>query len=168
MQMRIIGYILIIVCPAACGWLMSMRVREELRRLEGIIELIRHIKYEICRRFCPQEEIFERFENTALTKCGFVEILKKSRVEGEKSALTSALDTYGKLFPADAACERAVRDFAESLGKVSFAVQSERCDFYILHLEHICSQKHARAGADIKLCRSMGALVGVVTALLLL
>jgi len=168
MEFRILGYILIALCPAAAGWLMSLSVNEEVRRLEGIIELISFIKYEICERMSTQQEAFSRFEHPALSKCGFISVLRSSRVEGNKSVLTSALESYGKLFLSFDECERIVRDFAESLGKLPKSVQAQKCDGVYKRLSEMYERKREKTAVEAKLYRSMGTLAGAFAVLLLL
>ena len=167
MQAKILGYILIALAPALCGRLMSQGISEEIKRLEGIIELIRHIKYEICVRMSAQEEIFARFENEALRKCGFLEVLQSCRVDGEKSVLASAMEMCPHFLKSDAMCRRLICDFAETLGTLERRVQEEKCDFYISRLTEIYNEKKEKSAAEIKLCRSMGALAGVAAVLIL-
>ena len=167
MQLKILGYILIALCPAVCGRLMSRGIIEEIKRLEGIIELIRHIKYEICVRMSMQEDIFAQFENESLRKCGFLDALHTCRIDGEKSVLFSAMEMCPHFLKSDAACRRLICDFAETLGTLERGIQEEKCDFYISRLSEIYSEKKEKSVAEIKLCRSMGALAGVCAVLIL-
>lgn len=168
MEIRIIGYILIALCPAAWGWVISLGLKEELERLEGMIELVERVKYGICERMCTQEELFVGFENSALSKCGFAGELARSRVEGEKSALMCALERFGTLFPTLTECERIIYDFADSLGKLHRSAQAQRCDAVKNRLEEIYVRAREKCAVKMKLYRSMGTLMGVTAVLLLL
>ena len=148
--------------------MMGQRMNENLNRLEGIIRLLEHIKYEIGELMTPQNEIFIRFGNEALEKCGFLEILKKCRADGEGSLLEKALDVYGKPFLDDQRCDMMLRDFASSLGKLSREAQVERCTAYITRFGEIYAAKNGKTAGDVKLCRSMGILIGAASVIILL
>ncbi len=167
MQLKILGYILVALCPAVCGRLMAHGISEEMKGLEGMIELMRHIKYEICVRMSMQEEVFAHFENESLRKCGFLEALHTCRIDGEKSVLYSAMEMCPNFLKSDRVCRRLICDFAETLGTLERGVQEEKCDFYISRLTEIYNEKKEKSVAEIKLCRSMGALAGVCAVLIL-
>ncbi|MBQ9940690.1 MAG: stage III sporulation protein AB [Clostridia bacterium] len=164
----VLGYTLVFLCPSALGYIAAFRTKEQVLKLDGIISMIEHIRYEIGERMTPQNMIFERFENRALSRCGFLDILKKSRSDGENSSLKCALVSYGKLFPEDAKCEMLINDFSLTLGTLSRQEQQNRCTEYIERLRHIYTEKSGKISADTKLYRSLGLLLGTVSVLLLL
>lgn len=147
---------------------MSAKMKNQLKCLDGTIQLIRHAKYRICHQMCPQNEVFKDFENEALEKCGFLDILKNSHVVNEKSVLSCALESYGSLFDTLPECHKLIKDFADTLGSVSSQVQEEKCDFYISCLNEIYTKQSKVASDNSKLYRSMGLLVGITVAILLL
>ena len=165
---RFLGYAIIFMCPAAAGIIMGRRTEETVKRLESIILLIEHIKYEIGERMTPQNELFARFENKTLEKCGFLEVLKKCRADGERSVLETALDMYGELFPGNDRCNMLLRDFSASLGKIPHTLQTERCTNYSERFGAIYTEISKKAVSEAKLYRSMGILCGVAAVLVLL
>lgn len=168
LSLRLLGYAVIFLCPAVVGIFIGKRTEETVQRLEGVILLIEHIKYEIGERMTPQNELFVRFGNSALERCGFLETLKKCRSDGEKSALANALEMYGDLFFDDKRCNMMLSDFAESLGKLPCGVQMARCESYLERFGSIYAEKSVKAQSDIKLCRSMGILCGAAAVLMVL
>ena len=164
---RLLGYAVIFLCPAAVGMLMGRRAESETRKLEAVILMIEHIRYEIGERMTPQNELFKRFENTALEKCGFLGVLKKCRADGEKSVLSKALEIYGDLFT-EKRCNMMLEDFSESLGRLSQSAQLERCGRYCERFNSEYIEKSAKIQSEKKLCRSMGILCGAAAVLILL
>lgn len=164
---RLVGYAVIFLCPAAAGMLMGKRAEEQVRRLESVILMIQHIRYEIEERMTPHNGLFERFENKTLERCGFLGILKKCRADGEKSVLSKAIEIYGDLFLYES-CNTMLCDFAESLGKLSQSAQLERCDSYRERFNSVYAEKSEKLQGEKKLCRSMGILCGAAAVLILL
>ena len=167
MSARLLGYTVIFLCPAAAGMVMAKHAEEEARRLEAVILMIDHIKYEIGEYMTPQNELFARFENRALEACGFLGILKKCRSDGEKSVLSKALEVYGDLL-CEKRCNMLLADFSESLGKLSRSAQLERCDSYREKFNSVYAEKSTKLQGEKKLCRSMGILCGTAAVLMLL
>ena len=165
MQILLVGYMLIILCPAAAGFLLSHTVKERLKRVEGAIELVRHCRYKVCDRLCPQNEIFMDFDNSALERCGFVTLLRSLDVSGGPilyRALKSCPDIWDKK------TYTVLNDFARTLGNLNGRSQAESCDHCISALCLIYEKMNSTSEADMKLYRSMGMLTGVMTALLLI
>lgn len=138
-----------------------------MARVEGLISLVEYVKYEISCRMSAQEDIFARFENAALEKCGFLPLLRSCRVEDEKSALFSALEKHGNL-TSFSEILRVISDFAETLGTLPRAAQEESCDVCARRLGELYAAEKQKAVGQIKLCRSMGVLVGFTAVLLFL
>lgn len=147
---------------------MGRRSQEEVRRLEAVIRLIEHIKYEIGERMTPHNELFVRFESNVLERCGFLDALRKCRFDGEGSALSGALRIYGDLFFEDKGCNMMLEDFSESLGMLSRTAQLERCDGLIERFNSVYKEKSAKIQSETRLCRSMGILCGVAAVLTVL
>ncbi len=168
MEIKLIGYLLLLLCPTAAGFMLSRDTGEELARLEGAIRMAEHIKYEINRRMSTQEEIFARFDNESLEKCGFLPFARACRVENEKSVLTAALEHCGKLLPSFPSAEQALRDFGETLGTLPRAAQEQSCDACISRLSELYAAEKEKSIGKIKLYRSMGMLIGFAAVLLFL
>ena len=70
--------ITIFFCTAQFGVRLAANEREGLRRLEGILDLICHIKREIEYYSIPLSEIYKSFGCRELENCGFLSLLRET------------------------------------------------------------------------------------------
>ena len=75
-MLRMIGAIMILAASAGVGYCFSAAEGGRVRQIEGFLLLLRHIRNGIVTYASPVEEIYNRFENTALETCGFLPALR--------------------------------------------------------------------------------------------
>lgn len=159
--MKILGLILIFAAPSTLGFLMSAKVKEELDQIGAFIDLIGYIKYEISLFLTKQDEIFEKFSNDTLEKCGFLEKLRSSPLDGEHSMLYRALCERDDTLLLDEETLKILKGFAENFGRLALDEQVEKCDTYIKILREIYNSKKADVISKVKLYRNVGLISGM-------
>lgn len=164
--MRVIGLIMVFAGCSAAGFVKSYEFINSQNELYAFIQLIRFIKREVALFLTRQQEIFERFENVILEKNGFLKTLREQDINDEKSPLYHTLILYeGKLKFNREAIET-IMEFSESFGRLSREEQEEKCSLTLEILEEIYNKEKENNTSRIKLCRSVGSIIGAAMVLL--
>ena len=166
--MKIIGIIPVAAAPFCAGLVLSLSAVNSPRELEGFISLVAFYRYRMNSYLSRQAEIFAQFENEALEKCGFLAALRNTELSGEQSILSSALEKHGRLLSIDRTSMECLREFADSLGKLGLAEQTERCRFCEEELKRAAAACRTQAMQKSKLYRTLGAAAGLFFAILLI
>mgnify|MGYP001015495218 FL=1 len=166
--MKLLGLLLVSLCPVYIGISFSLNAKKELLELEGFIALIRHIRYRISFSLAKQGEIFSSFSIPALERNGFFPLLRSLPAGGGDSMLTRALQAGNSFLSIDKETGKTLLSFGESLGKVSLDKQIADCDACLSRLEDIAAEKRKALPAKQKLCRSLGILIGGCALLILI
>ena len=163
--------ITIFFCTAQFGVRLAANEREGLRRLEGLLELICHIKREIEYYSIPLSEIYQSFSCKELDDCGFLSLLKKTADDGEsddKTAFCRVLELSGKQIPMSDSLYSAVYEFGVSLGRCVAEDQIRRCDAVIECIEAECKKLREELPKRAKLQTTLSLSTGMMLVILLL
>ncbi len=163
--------ITIFFCTAQFGVRLAANEREGLRRLEGILDLVCHIKREIEYYSVPLSEIYKSFSCRELEECGFLPLLKKTSDDGEsddKTAFCLALELMGKQIPMSESLYSAVYEFGASLGRCVAEDQIRRCDAVIECIEAECGKVREELPRRAKLQTALSLSTGMMLVILLL
>lgn len=154
--------VLLIVGSILCGgFCYASAIKQEVRRMEGLLHLARQIRTRIAYFRQPLSAIYADFSDEALDRCGFTEALRKGDF---MLALLEKKDALG-LRPAliDLAIE-----FAGELGKSGTEDQTRHCDRCIAEMEKALSALKAEGPDRIRLIRALSLCFAAMAALLLI
>ena len=163
--------ITIFFCTAQFGVRLAANEREGLRRLEGILDLICHIKREIEYYSIPLSEIYKSFGCRELENCGFLSLLRETADDGEsddKTAFCQVLELTRKQIPMSDLLYSAVYEFGASLGRCVAEDQIRRCDAVIECIEAECKKKREELPKRAKLQTTLSLSTGMMLVILLL
>ena len=162
--MKILGLILIFASSTAQGFIRASAHTDALKRLRGLIDLLYFIKREISSYLTPQGEIFEKFRNRDLEKCGFLEALRGA---DSLNPLYQALGSRGDTLLIKREAFDTLLSFSKELGCFSPEEECARCDRAIAELEDILKIQKEETAEKTRLCRTVGAMVGMGAVLML-
>jgi hypothetical protein len=144
--MRLLGALLFIAALFAAAAHLSRAERRRLCEAEGLYLLLLHIKTEISERALPLGEIYAAFENEALSRSGFLSVLK---TEGLAAALASPCLS---LPPEDT---HALSLFAASAGKRFWEEELAACERELLRCEEVLEAYKREAPRRVKIKRTL-------------
>ncbi len=156
--MKTAGLILIFFAPSLIGFMKAESYVEENNILHSFITLISFIKREVSSYLTPQREIYCKFYDKHLDKCGFLEELKNSF--SDTPLLSALLLTKERLNLRDEPYEL-IYEFATLFGTLSEREEMERCDKLISELEEIYKRNKEENREKIRLCRTVGCMTGI-------
>ncbi len=166
--MKYFGLILVFISCSGVGIVKSFEYTKARDELYAFILFLRFIKREVSFFLTRQRDIFVRFENKTLEKLGFLKALRERDIDDEKSPFYHVLcDFEGRLSIGDEA-KTLLFEFAEGFGRISPDEQSEKCTAVINALEEIYKKAKEETASGIKLCRTVGCVVGALAVLLLM
>jgi len=165
--MKIFGLILVIAGPTFLGFKEAETVNDTLLYTEGFLKLIRHIKYEISTFLTKQKDIFSSFNDVALEKCGFLNVLKNTEVTGEESILYKVIAEYKDNLNLSPKTEKLLIEFSKTLGYTSMEEQIKSCDFYYIKLEEEYKELEVQVKKKVKLYRTLGFVFGLAVAIVI-
>ena len=165
--MKGFGLILVVLCGAGTGWLAAMRVRQERLVLERLCQMLREFAVQMEFRASTVQEIFAQIsEQTAYAIFSFpAEVLDGLRQGMQLSAAWRAGMSADRVIPA-AVCEMLL-PLGEALGTTDLIGQMQTLEQYRRQLEQYTAERAARTASLQRLYLSMGALGGMMAAVLL-
>ena len=141
------------------GFSVSAVYRKRTEQIEGFRDLIGFTGGQIEGYLTPTHEIFAMFRNKALEKSGFLDALRRYGWSG-------ARDKYrGKLFLSEKELD-ALDVFFLQLGKCDTDSAVKHCIYYGKMFDDLAAEARADLPAKLKLCRSLGLVIGVMLAVL--
>ena len=164
--MKIIGLIVIFFSCTAIGFIKSKEYKERDIELHEFINLLYFIKREISSYLTPQKEIFEKIHSPYFEKNGLLERIRESSSADNEAPFYKALCVYDFQTP-DKEAQEILKVFARELGRLPAAEECEHCDRAIRELEKLYEKKKEETSQKIRLCQSIGSMIGIVVALLL-
>ena len=160
-MLRLAGALCISGAAMAAGMSAAGMLRARVIQLEAFAALISHIASQVESFRAPLDAIFAEYESAVLAKCGFLAAL---RAHGGSEALRiSAARLY--LTRAETA-ERA--RFFGGLGRHGAAEEARHIAYYEARIGAMAQTARSEFAARARLCRALGALAGVMLAVLLL
>lgn len=156
--MKIAGLIFILLAPSLIGFMKAEDYIEENNILRSFITLISFIKREISSYLTPQREIYTKFYDKHLYKCGFLDELKNSTSD---TPLLSALSLTKERLNLRAEPYELIYEFASLFGTLSEKEEMDRCDKLVSELEEIYKKNKEENREKIRLCRTVGCMTGI-------
>lgn len=165
--MKIAGMLCIIISTTLLGFMKAGGYRKKEQILHSFIEMIYFIKREISSYLTPQNEIYQKFTDVILEKNGFMSLLNKAVENGNEAPLLCALEEAGETLNLDKQSWDILIRFARDLGTLSTQDECERCNRAISELDYIYKHCKEESKDKIRLCKSVGGIIGLATVLLL-
>lgn len=160
-MIRLLGIGLIAVILAGTGFCYGKATREEIRRWEGFLKLVRLIRSRISCFRQPLAVIYADFSDEALDACGFTEELKKGSFS---QALAKTKDTLGLRTELIAI----LSDFGGELGKSHADDQIQHCNRCLHQMEEALAMLETERPEKTRLVRTLSFAVAAMATLLLL
>ena len=164
--MKAVGLIMIFLSAVSVGFIKGNGYKDTEREIGAFIDLLYFIRHEISSYLTPQGKIYEKLRNPILEERGFLDLLRRFSEEGAEQPLLSAVEECRALRCGDEAAS-VIKEFSETLGRLSVKEQCHRCDRAISALEDIHKRKKVEALEKTRLCRSVGCMIGLGLVLLL-
>lgn len=138
-----------VLCLSAYLALCGGRVfHERLLQMDGLLQLLRHIRERIACFRTPKGEILESFQNPALARAGFLRAL-------EGGDLAAALSASEQRLYLDEGERAILSEFAAGLGTGFAEEELARCDLAIARLEQAIALRREALPRTAKLYRTM-------------
>jgi len=157
---------MVFISCTVSGFIKSYEYSNGEKELYSFISFIRYIKREVTLYLTRQQDIFAGFEDDFLEKTGFLPRLRNSCITDEKSPLYHVFCEFEEKFHIKSDGKRAIKEFAETFGRVSVKEQEEKCNLTVALLEEIYRREKEENSSRIKLCRYVGGMVGAGLVLL--
>ena len=165
--MKIVGMLMIMFSATATGFIRAEKYKTEEDEFKGFIELIKFIKHEISQNLTLQKDIYQKFENEALNKNGFIEILRYFSQNNYPSPLYIALKEYSSELKVNVEAVAPIIEYSEKFGSFSIEEEVARANALIEDLEEIYKSNKDDISNKKRLCRTVGCMVGIGLLLLL-
>lgn len=140
---------------------MAEKERHRICCIEALLLLVREIRRSISFSMIPLEEIYKRYKDNALTKCGFLNLL---RTDG----LFSAYIQKSHVFGLDSFSDLRFKAFAERVGKHPAEEEVRGCDEIDDLLSNTLEQIKKDYPVKQKLYMALGSCLGIGAVILLL
>lgn len=165
--MRLFAVLCLGLSPVLGGFFLSRQQACVPEELMGMIRLVEHIRYEISSFLTKQSELFLRFEDRALARCGFLDTLRLSASQSGNRALYRALlaAKEGLHLPSEAF--GVLLEYAERLGEYDVQGEVERAEKTEQALHRHLEQARGEGAARQTLYRWFGVLTGLLVFILL-
>ena len=160
-MLRLVGALCIGGAAMAAGMSAAGMLHTRVMQLEAFFTLISHIASQVAHFRTPLDAIYAAFENAALEKCGFLAAL---RMHGGSEALGM---TSARLYLTRA--ETAVlAEFFGGLGQHDAGEEARHIAYYEARIGAMAKTARSELAGKARLCRALGALAGVMLAVMLL
>ena len=158
--MKIAGLICIVLSCSMVGMLVANEKKKKIRYVEGILYLVRHIKYKITYFRSELNKIYEDFSNRFLNDTGFYNELKISD-------LHTVLNKYNQVYSIREYESNALNYLALTLGRSSWEDQTDKCTIVIEMLEKYLDELNTKYPEERKFIASLGIISGLLIAVVL-
>jgi len=155
------GAALILTASSVGGIITAGMWRKRVLQLEAFHELIVHIARQIDGYLTPLEKIYDEYDSTVLSRCGFLGALREyggERALGEcRSGLCISDSDISEL-----------REFFSGLGRHSAKEESRHCAYFEKQIGDIAKKAKDELAAKTRLYRGFGVLFGIMLAVILI
>lgn len=159
--MRLFGAVMIFCACTLLGLSASAVYKRRVRQLEAFAMLIAYVGAQINAFLTPLDKIYASFENRTLDECAFLDALRRDG--GVK-----ALQTCRRLLSLTDGDISELEHFFEGLGRHSAQDEARHCAYFGERIGETLASARAEATSKGKVCRTLGALFGIMLAILLL
>lgn len=165
--MKTLGLVTVFSVCFAVGIIKSGEYKKSENELKAFIELVYFIRREISGYLTPQHEIYRKFTNSILEANGFLGTLRKNSANGISSPLNYTLESKKETLRLGGEPFYVLASFSEGLGSFSELDECQRCERCAKELEAILKKQKEETEQKVRLCKSIGGLVGIGLVLLL-
>lgn len=162
--MKLIGLLLVLVAPTLAGFFKAQSYMDSRDILHSFIMMLSFIKQEVGSYLTPQQEIYKKFYDRHLDKCSFLDVLKEEKTD---TPLSTALEKSKDKLMLKKEAYDLLYEFGNSFGTLSQGDECRRCEKLISQLEEIYKTQKEETSEKIRLCRTVGCMLGIGLALLL-
>lgn len=159
--MRLMGLLLVYLTCFLGGRYMAEKEKQRIFCIEALLLLVREVRRSISFSMIPLEEIYKRYDDNALAKCGFLTLL---RTDGLLSAYVQKSD----VFRLDSFSDLRFKVFAERVGKHPAEEEIRGCDEIDDLLSNTLEQIKKDYPVKQKLYTALGGCLGIGAVILLL
>jgi len=160
-MLRLVGALCISGAAMAAGMSAAGMLRTRVMQLEAFVALSSHIASQVESFRAPLDAIFADYENAVLARCGFLAALREHG--GSEALRMSAARLY--LTHAETA---ELEKFFDGLGRHGAGEETRHIAYYEARIGAMAQTARAELAAKARLCRALGALAGVMIAVMLL
>lgn len=155
---KYIGLAVLFLSAVYIGQITAGIYKSAIRQIESFILFIKYIKSQIEYYNTPYPEIYNKFTNDTLEKCGFI---NRIRAGDWRSAIS------GTSFNFDDNTKELLLNFGNEIGKSHKDDQINNCKYIIEQLEiHYITYK-SELPKKIKLCTSLSMMAGLSIVIIL-
>ena len=159
--MRIFGAVLILASCAVSGAAVSGFFTRRAVTLEAFLGLITHVKNQINGFLYPLDSIFENYSEPTLERIGFLASLRKNGGE-------AAFGEYrGRLCLAENE-ERELEGFFRELGSHTAQDEARHCAYFEARIGELAKNARDELAKKKRMSLSLGALLGILIAVILI
>lgn len=154
-MVKFISLSLLFIAPSALGLMMARSSKKEYEEFLGLIELLKYIKNELIYFKTKQTDILSKFQNPALERCGFIDLLRRKKQDPLKDAFS------GK--PPLSVSQRVLtvmQDFSNSFGTIPYDLQIIKCDETVFLLDSMKNDIKTTAEKNVNLYKTVGFSIG--------
>ena len=160
-MIRFLGALMIFAACTAVGFSASAMYLKRVRQLEAFVQLVSYIGAQIDGFLTPLERIYASFENRTLEECSFLVALRGqggvAAMQICRRSLNLTKNERGELLR-----------FFEGLGQHSAYEEARYCAYYERRIEELAKAARAEYPSKSRVCRTLGVLLGLMLALVLL
>lgn len=161
MTVRLMGIVLILTASSMGGIITAGVWKKRVLQLEAFHELAVHISRQIDGYLTPLQKIYAEYEDTELSRCGFLFALRKyggvKALEECRSSLCISESDISEL-----------RAFFMGLGRHSAKEEARHCAYFEKQIGDIAGKAKKELAAKTRLCRGFGILFGIMLAVILI
>lgn len=161
--MRFFGAILLVCTSYFCGRRVAQKEGKILSRIQSLLAMLKYIQRRIKAERLPLFSLFSVYEDRLLEEIGFLPIMRSCR-SNPKELWKNAVSTLAM----EGEIERELLFFGNELGELSLEEQLKRLDVIIDFLENEKQKQKEALPAKQKTTRTIWALGGILTAIVLL
>ena len=160
-MLRIGGAALLLAASLLLAVTLSRGEEKKLRRSEGLVLLVRHIREEVRCFRRPLPEIYDSFSHAALEECGFLSVLRREGLAHALKEMADALTVSNEE-------KRALLAFARAVGNGQTEGQIRLCDYTLAELEKMLAKRREEAPRRTRVLQTMSISGGLMLLVLLL
>lgn len=152
---------MIFAACASVGISASAMYARRVRQLEALEALVAYVGAQINGFLTPLDRIYASFENRTLEECAFLEVLRQS------GGITAMQTCRHSLNLTENEC-RELEGFFEGLGCHSVDEETRHCAYFEKRIGELAAAARTQYASKGKVCRTLGMLLGLMLALVLL
>lgn len=156
---KLIGLAVLFITSICIGQTMIFTYKTSVKQIESFIQFIKYIKSQVEYYNMPYPDIFDKYSNPTLEKCGFINTLRTS---GWKIAIDNSI------FYFNSNIKELLSNFGNELGKSMKQDQIINCTYTIEQLEIQYQNAKSELPKRTKLYNSLSLMAGISIIIILI